>query len=204
MALYFDPEYPMDKLVKIASRSFQEGGLIIYPTDTVYGMGCDITARDTIKKLFQVKQIKGLRPLSFLCKNISQVTQYAQVSDTAYNIMKEIFQGPYTIILKTTKLVPKILLTHQTTVGIRIPSHPVIHAILENLERPIINTSVSTGTKTFLSDPGEIYEKFKNFADIIIDSGIMLEEYSSIIDLTENKPQIYRHGKGDLSWLEKE
>lgn len=204
MAIYFDRDYPQDKLIKEAVSFIQKGGIVIYPTDTVYGMGCDILAHEAVKKIFRIKQIKEFKPLSFLCRDISQAAQYARISQSAYKIMKRVFPGPYTIILKTTKQVPKILLTRQKTVGIRIPSHPLTHSLLSSLERPLINTSASTGTGTYLSDPGQINEKFGHLVDIIIDRGLMLLEYSSIIDLTDDHPLIYRKGKGDLSCLSEE
>lgn len=202
MAIYYDEDYPQDKLIKETVRYVKNGGIVIYPTDTVYGMGCDILARDAIHEIFRIKQIKGFKPLSFLCRDIAQAAQYAKISESAYKIMKRIFPGPYTLILKTTKQVPKLLLTHQKTVGIRIPSHPLALSLLKQLDRPLINTSASTGSSTYLSDPGEINEKFGHLVDIIIDRGLMLLEYSSIIDMTGDEPVVFRRAKGDLSWLE--
>lgn len=199
--LYFDSNYPAEKLINIVVNILKKDGVICYPTDTVYGIGCDISSQKAIEKIYLLKNFKKNKPLSFICRDIAQISQYAKLSNNAYKIMKELLPGPYTFILNATKLTPKILMHPKKTVGIRMPDNSICLSMIKQLGNPIINTSASFGEDEILSDPGYINEHFGHGLDAIIDKGLLYASYSSIIDLTEDVPRIIREGKGDLSWI---
>lgn len=199
--LYFDKDYPSEKLINIVVNILKKDGVICYPTDTVYGIGCDIGSQKAIEKIYLLKNFKKNKPLSFICHDIAQISQYAKVSNNAYKIMKELLPGPYTFILNATKLTPKVLMHPKKTVGIRMPDNSICLSMIKQLGNPIINTSASFGEDEILSDPGYINEHFGHGLDAIIDRGPLYASYSSIIDLTEDVPRIIRKGKGDLSWI---
>ncbi|MFH1454148.1 MAG: L-threonylcarbamoyladenylate synthase [Armatimonadota bacterium] len=199
--LYFDKDYPKEKLINIAVDMLKKGGVICYPTDTVYGIGCDIHSHQAIEKIYTLKNFKKNKPLTFICSDIGQVAKYAMLSNNAYKIMKELLPGPYTFILNSTKLTPRILMHPKKTVGIRVPDNDICLELVEKLGNPIINTSAGVAEDHILSDPGYINERFGHGLDAVIDTGLLYAAYSSIIDLTEEIPRIIREGKGDLSWI---
>ena len=199
--LYFDSDYPAEKLVNIAVDILKKDGVICYPTDTVYGIGCDIHSRKAIEKIYLLKNFKKNKPLSFICRDLGQIAQYAKVSNNAYKILKKLLPGPYTFILNAAKLTPKVLMHPRKTVGIRVPDNNICLSIVEKLGNPIVNTSASSGEDDIISDPGYINERFGHGLDSIIDRGLLSAAYSSIIDLTEDTPKIIREGKGNISWI---
>jgi tRNA threonylcarbamoyl adenosine modification protein (Sua5/YciO/YrdC/YwlC family) len=172
----------------------------VYPTDTIYGVGCDLFNQDAIRKIHRLKKIDGKKPLSFICSDLKDISRYAFVSNYAYKMMKRLLPGPYTFILKATKLVPKIAMTKQQTVGIRIPDNRICLAIVRELGNPIISTSVNKPDEGGLyNDPSEIEERFGKQLDLVIDGGVIVAEHSSIVDLTDATPRVVRKGKGDVS-----
>jgi tRNA threonylcarbamoyl adenosine modification protein (Sua5/YciO/YrdC/YwlC family) len=179
----------------------RSGGLIIYPTDTVYGIGCDINNKSAIERIYQVKGIARQKPLSFVCSNIRDISRYARISTSNFRHLKRYLPGPYTFILPGTREAPKTLISKQKTVGIRIPDHALTLAIVEALGNPIISTSVNISEQTFASDPREFSSYYEDRVDLILDSGPTWAELSSVVDLTDDDfPVVLREGQGDISW----
>jgi tRNA threonylcarbamoyl adenosine modification protein (Sua5/YciO/YrdC/YwlC family) len=198
MIITINPKNPQVRLIRKVVGVLQEGGVIGYPTDTIYGVGCDLFNPEAIQKIHRLKKM-GKKPLSFICSDLKDISQYAYVSNYAYKVMKRLFPGPYTFILKATKLVPKIAQTKQSTVGIRIPDNKICLALVKELGHPIISTSVSRPDEGLYNDPSEIEERFGNQLDLVIDGGVIVAEHSSMIDLTGDSPEVIREGKGDVS-----
>ncbi len=199
MILSINPKNPQLRLIRKVVEVLENGGIIGYPTDTVYGLGCDLFHQEAIRKIYRLKKMEGKKPLSFICADLKDISRYAFVSNYAYKMMKKLLPGPYTFILKATKLVPKIAMTRQNTVGIRIPDNKICLTLVKELGHPIISTSVYKPDETLYSDPVEIEERFGKQLDLVIDGGIIVAEHSSIIDLTDEYPKVIRKGKGDVS-----
>lgn len=199
MILTINPKNPQLRLIRRVVEVLQGGGLIGYPTDTIYGVGCDLFNPEAIKKIRQLKKIEGKKPLSFICADLKDISRYAYVSNYAYKMMKRLLPGAYTFILKATKLVPKMAMTKQNTVGIRIPNNKICLALVKELGHPIISTSVNQPDEELYNDPLNIEEHFGKQLDLIIDGGVIVAEHSSIIDLTDDFPKVVRKGKGDVS-----
>jgi tRNA threonylcarbamoyl adenosine modification protein (Sua5/YciO/YrdC/YwlC family) len=197
--LEISPDYPSERRLQQAITVLRDGGLVIYPTDTVYGLGCNLLSKKGVERIYQIKGNDKRKLLSFICPDLKEISQYALVSNPAYKIMKRLTPGPYTFILEASRLVPKILLERRKTVGIRVPDHPISQRLLQGLGKPIISTSATMANQSYLQDIDAICEIFEHRVDVIIDSGLGSIEPSSIIDLTGDQPQIVRVGKGDLS-----
>jgi len=202
MILKVNPQNPQKRAIRRAVEVLKEGGVIAYPTDTIYGLGCDLYNRGAIEKIYHLKRHSKNKRLSIICSDLKDISRYAQVPDYAYRIMKKLVPGPYTFILEATKLVPKIMLTNQRTIGIRVPDHPIPLALVKELGGPIITTSVTKPDETLYNDPQELEERFGKEVDLIIDGGIIVPQHSSIIDLTAEEPKVLRVGKGDVSFLQ--
>ena len=199
MIITVNPQNPQLRLIRKVVEVLEKGGIIGYPTDTIYGVGCDLFNPEAIRKIHRLKKIEGNKPLSFICFNLKDISQYAFVSNYAYKTMKRLLPGSYTFILKATKLVPKIAMTKQKTVGIRIPDNKICLALVKELGHPIISTSVYKPDESLYNDPVEIEERFKKQLDLVIDGGVIVAEHSSIIDLSDDIPKVIRKGKGDVS-----
>lgn len=200
MLLEINPFNPQQRLIDRVSKLLKNGAVICYPTDTGYGMGCDLFNQKAIKRLLQLKKRPKHKPFSFMCSDLTDISQYAHVSNTAYRLLKKNLPGPYTFVLPGTKLVPKVMATKQKTVGIRVPAHPISRLLLETLGNPIVNTSVDVDDQEMaLAAPYDIEQNLGNRLDLIIDGGDIYPDPSSVIDLTSNYPEILREGKGDVS-----
>ena len=200
MLLEINAENPQLRLIEPAIKQMKNGALVCYPTDTGYGIGCDLFSPKAIKRLIQLKKRPRKKPFSFMCSNLTHISQFAHVSNSAYRLLKRNLPGAYTFVLPGTKLVPKIMATKQKTVGIRVPAHPICKLLIETLGNPIINTSVQLdGEEDTLAEPFEIEQYLKNRVDVIIDGGRVFPDPSSIIDLTGDYPVILREGKGDVT-----
>lgn len=199
MILAINPKNPQLRLIRKVVEILQQGGVIGYPTDTIYGVGCDLFHQEAIRKIHRLKKIEGKKPLSFICADLKDISRYAYVSNYAYKMMKRLLPGPYTFILKATKLVPKIAMTKQNTVGIRIPDNKICLSLVKELGHPIISTSVYRPDESLYNDPAEIEERFGKQLDLVIDGGVIVAEHSSVIDLTDESPKVIREGKGDVS-----
>ncbi len=197
MMLPINATHPEPKKIDKALEVLRKGGLIAYPTGTVYGLGCDIMNKKAIEKVYRVKGIDKKKPLSFLCYDLSDLARYARVDDAAYRIMKRLVPGPYTFVLEATKEVPKLVLSKRNTVGIRVPDHPVALALLKGLGHPIISTSASFNGEMLLNAES-IQEHYKG-VDLILDAGPADNKPSTILAISENgEIDVLREGAGPL------
>lgn len=187
----------IDKLVKI----LQDGGLIIYPTDTVYAIGCDAL---NVRAVEEICKMKGINPaksnLSIICYDLSNISEYAKVDNATFKLMKKNLPGAFTFILNTTSSLPKIY-KNKKTVGIRIPNNNIIRELVNSLGNPILTSSVKDDDEVieYTTDPELIYEKYRDVVDVVIDGGYGGVEGSTVVDCTGDEPEIVRQGKGDLS-----
>ena len=192
---------PQQRFINKAIKVLKAGGIIIYPTDTVYGIGCDILNKTAIGRIQEIKNNPDIKLLSFICPNLKDISKYAKVSDYAYKTMKHLLPGPYTFILPAAKQVPKKLWNKRKSVGIRVPDHKIAISIVEGLGNPIISTSATNRKGEVLFDPLEIRNIFNSQVDLMLASGNLSGTPSSVIDLSEDTPVIVRQGAGDLSWF---
>jgi tRNA threonylcarbamoyl adenosine modification protein (Sua5/YciO/YrdC/YwlC family) len=195
------PVTPQMRYINKAVEVLKEGGVIIYPTDTVYGIGCDIYNKKALERVFDIKQDSGTKLLSFVIPNLKEIARYAKVSDYAYKSMRHLLPGPYTFILPAAREVPKKLWSKRQTVGIRIPKHNVALTLAKELGNPIISTSVTNRKGLVLYNPLEIKMIFNTQVDLMLASGNLQGEPSSIIDLSSDTPEIIRFGAGDVSYF---
>jgi tRNA threonylcarbamoyl adenosine modification protein (Sua5/YciO/YrdC/YwlC family) len=199
------PQNPQPRYIKTICDALKDGAIMLYPTDTVYAIGCDLNAKSAVQRVRQLKQLSNDKPLTFLCSSLSNISEYAMVTDQAYRIMKHLIPGPYTFVLPTTKLVPKLVMNpKRKTTGIRVPNHPICQLILQTLENPIISSSAhlhdeeeEENLPTVGLEKAKLFDTLEKHVDIIIDddseSGFAV---STIIDLTNNEPVIIREGLG--------
>lgn len=198
MLISINPDNPQQRLTDRVIDKMKNGAIICYPTDTGYGIGCDMFNQKAIKKVIQIKKRPKHKPFTFMCSSLKNISEYAHVSNSAYRLLKKNLPGPYTFVLPGTKLVPKIMSTKQKTVGIRVPDHPICQQLMETLGNPIINTSIPYED----SPPIEVFEiemALGKRVDVIIDGGPAYPDPSSVIDLTGDLPHILREGKGDVT-----
>ena len=190
------PENPQSRYLKTATELLRDGGLLIYPTDSVYGLGCDLFNKNAVEKIYRIKGNDKRKLLSFICHDLKNIAEYAYISNAAYKIMRHLLPGPYTFILNATKQVPKILLEKRKTVGIRVPDNVVCQALLAEFGSPIISTSACLSDQEYLSDPDEIEATFLHLADLFMDSGPGGLDPSTVVDFTQDEPVVIRQGKG--------
>jgi tRNA threonylcarbamoyl adenosine modification protein (Sua5/YciO/YrdC/YwlC family) len=195
------PQHPHVRAINKAVDILKNDGVIIYPTDTVYGLGASIKSKSAIERIYNIKKISNHKLLSFICSDFQNVSQYAYISNIAFKIMKRCLPGPFTFILPATRLVPKILFQKRPTVGVRIPDSILCQTLVKELGLPIISTSVPAGADEILNDPLEIDKRYSTKIDLLLDNGILVSEPSTIVDLTTEDPVIIRKGKGDISLL---
>ena len=194
MRIEINPEHPEPRKIARAVEVLRKGGVIAYPTDTVYGLGCDIFQKKAVEQIYLMKQMREDQPLAFVCADLSDISKYAQVDDRAYRVMRRLLPGPYCFILESTREVPKILMMKRKTVGIRVPDHPVAQALIKELGNPIVSTSATSRGET-LNDPADIDLAFPQL-DLILDAGYGLLEPSTVVDMTGGEPVIVREGTG--------
>jgi tRNA threonylcarbamoyl adenosine modification protein (Sua5/YciO/YrdC/YwlC family) len=200
---YFElhPVNPEIRFINKAIKVLKEGGVIIYPTDTVYGIGCDIFNKQALDRVKQIKGDSDIKLLSFICPNLKDIAKYAKVSDYAYKTMKKLLPGPYTFILPAARNVPKKLWSKRKTVGIRIPDHPIALRIVNAMGNPIVSTSTTTRKGELLVDPLEIRSVFDFQVDLMLASVNIIGESSTVIDMSGEDPVIVRLGAGDISYF---
>ncbi len=198
---FFDlhPVTPQQRLINKAAEVIKEGGIIIYPTDTVYGLGCDIFNKEALERLFQIKNDAITKMFSFVCADLKDIAKYAKVSDYAYRTMKHLLPGAYTFVLPAAKDVPKKLWSKRKTVGIRVPNNEISLAIARAVGNPIISTSVTNRKGEVLSDINEIKSIFNPLVDLMLSVGNLSNQPSSVIDLSNGTPEILRIGAGDVT-----
>lgn len=201
--LKIHPLNPEQRKIKHVVEVLKRGGIIVYPTDTIYGIGCDLMNRKAIEKLCHILNIKPQKlDLSFICHDLSHISEYVRRIDTpVFKLLKKALPGPFTFILESSSKVPKILNVNKKTVGIRIPDHEVPRMIVEALGNPLITSSIKDDDviKEYTTDPEEMYEHLKHVIDIVIDSGAGGNIPSTVVDCTSHELQIIRQGLGDLN-----
>ncbi len=193
------PVTPQLRYINKAVEVLKNGGVIIYPTDTIYGLGCDIYNREALERVYEIKHEAGTKLFSFIIADFKDISRYAKVSDYAYKTMRHLLPGPYTFVLPAAKEVPKKLWTKRKTVGIRIPNHPIALLLAKELGNPIISTSVTNRKGEVLFTPEEIQVIFNTQVDLMLSAGALEGKPSSIIDLSGEEPEIIREGAGDVS-----
>ncbi|MBL0701854.1 MAG: threonylcarbamoyl-AMP synthase [Desulfosarcina sp.] len=199
MLIKLNPENPPERLIKKAVAILKKGGIISYPTDTFYGIGCDIMNKKAIERIYQIKQRNKNIPFSFICSGLKNISSYAKVSNYAYKTMKRLLPGPYTFILEGSKIVPKIMLTKRKTAGIRVPDNNICIALVNELGNPVLSTSASKPDNTILNDPSFIQDYYDTRIDLVIDGGSVPGQPSSVVSLIDDIPEVIRDGVGDVS-----
>jgi tRNA threonylcarbamoyl adenosine modification protein (Sua5/YciO/YrdC/YwlC family) len=201
MYLTIHPKTPEPRKIREAAQILRDGGLLIYPTDTVYGLGCDIHNRRAVERIHQIKNVKvGKADFSFICYDLSHIAEYARVETGYFKLMKKALPGPFTFILPASQKVPKILDTPKKTVGIRIPDHLIPRLLVQELGNPILTTSLKDDDEIieYATDPELIYEKFGKTVDLVIGGGAGNVIPSTIVDCTGDEPVVLRQGLGVL------
>ncbi len=198
MLIQIHTETPGKKRLLLGVEALQKGELIIYPTDTLYGLGCDIYNKSAIEKIYKLKKMDKRKPLSIICSDFPQIAEYAHISNYAFKIVKRLLPGPYTIILPATNKVPKILISKQRTIGIRIPDSNFSRELVRELGNPIVTTTLESDIEMDISDPEVIHERYQNQVKYVYSDGISYAKMSTVIDLTGPEMVLVRSGQGDL------
>ena len=202
MLIKINQQNPQERLILKVVDILKNGGIVVYPTDTYYGIGCDIMNKKAIERIYQIKQRNKNKPFSFICSDLKNISQYAKVSNYAYKTMKRLLPGPYTFILEGSKFVPKIMLTKRKTAGIRVPENPICLALVKELGNPVITTSATRPDGTIFHDASLIHEYFGKRVDVVIDGSIVPGQPSSVILLINDIPEVIRKGLGDVTIFE--
>jgi tRNA threonylcarbamoyl adenosine modification protein (Sua5/YciO/YrdC/YwlC family) len=201
MLLHIHPQNPQPRLIRTVVECLERGGIIIYPTDTIYGLGCDILHQRAIEKICRIKNVDPKKAqLSFICPDLSHLSDYAkQIPTATYRLLKEHLPGPYTFILPASKMVPKILQSKKDTIGLRIPDNNIASTIIRELGRPILSASLPGEMVEDYTDPEIMHENFMNRVDMVIDGGIGGTIPSTVVDCTGDEPLLIREGLGKWS-----
>jgi len=200
MLLAINPDNPQQRLVRQVVDVLENGGVIAYPTDTTYGIGCSIFSRKGLDRIYQIKQREKKKPFSFICASQADISKYAQVSNYAFKLMKRLLPGAYTFVLDATKIVPDLLTTKQKTVGVRMPDNAICAAIVEMLGHPIVTTSANLSGEEPIGDPREVFRLMGKQLDVVVDGGMLSADVSSVVSLLGDRPVVLRSGAGDTSW----
>lgn len=193
------PEHPQPRLIRRAADVLRAGGLIVHPTDTTYAIGVRFDNKNGVELLYQIKKKSLKRPLSFLCKDLSNISEFANVGDEAYRTMRRLLPGPYTFILEAKKTAPRITQTERKEIGIRVPDNPICLALIEELGEPMVSTSAYIHGGEILADPEEILRELGGFVDMVIDAGFLHAEPSTIISFLDDEARLIRAGKGPFA-----
>jgi tRNA threonylcarbamoyl adenosine modification protein (Sua5/YciO/YrdC/YwlC family) len=198
MLVSVHPDNPQERIIKQIADCLKDGGVVIYPTDTVYGLGCDIFQPKAVERICRIKGIDPEKAnLSFICSDLSDLSKYARAITTPqYRFIKQYIPGPFTFILSASKEVPKILKSKKNTIGLRVPDHNITHAIAAALGHPILSSSLPGDMVEEYTDPELIFKKFNKLVDMVVDGGIGGMEYSTVVDMTDEQPEIIRQGLG--------
>ncbi len=205
MLIKIHPENPQERKIKQVIEVLRDGGVIIYPTDTVYGLGCDINNQRAIERICKIKGIKAKNAnLSFICADLSNISAYTKpFSTSVYKLMKRSLPGPFTFILEANSTVPKLLKNRKKTVGIRVPNSPIVRDLVEGLGQPLLSSSIKNLDEEddiveYPTDPYEIYEQYQHLVDLVIDGGVSYNVPSTVVDCTDDEPFLIRQGLGEL------
>lgn len=192
------PDNPQSRLIKQAAQIIHGGGIVALPTDSCYALVCHLDDKAAVEKLRRIRDIDEKQLLTLLCRDLSEIAQYARVDNSQFRLLKAATPGPFTVILEATREVPRRL-SHPSrkTIGLRVPENAIAHALLAELGQPLIGSTLITPENELLNDPGEIRERFAKQVDLIIDGGACTMEPTTIIDLTAAQPLLVRQGRGD-------
>ncbi len=199
--LPIDPVHPEPHRVHRAVAALEASGVLAFPTDSYYGLGCDLSSKAAVERIYALKGRDRRKPLSVICSDLAEITRYAKVSNFAFRVLKRLTPGPFTFVLEATKEVPDALSTKQQTVGIRIPNAPIALSMIAQLGRPLASTSAATPDGEPLIDPQEILDVFGHGLDLIVDGGYTLHEPSTVVSLVGDELNILRQGKGEIRGL---
>jgi len=202
MAQYFEvhPDNPQQRLIYQAAKIIQEGGLVIYPTDSSYALGCHMGDKSAMERIQRIRKLDSKHHFTLLCSDLSEIGNYAKVDNSAYRLMKTLTPGPYTFLLKATSDVPRRLMNQKKkTIGVRVPQNPIAHALLAELGEPIMSsTLIPAGEELPMDDAYDIREKYEHEVDLVIDGGFCGIEPTTVISLIEGSPEVLREGKGAI------
>ena len=201
MMISINPDNPQARHIDQVVECLKKGGIIAYPTDTIYGVGCDIFNKKGIQKIHQIKQRDPRKPLSFICSDLSEITKYAHVSNLAFKLMKRHLPGSYTFVLDALRTVPDLITTKQRTVGIRIPDNNIVREIVRGLGFPLVTTSANVSGDETYQDPSFIQDDWGAMLDIVVDVGLLYGEPSTVISLRNDEVEVLRQGCGDTDWI---
>ncbi|MCK5661975.1 MAG: threonylcarbamoyl-AMP synthase [Thiotrichaceae bacterium] len=206
MAQFFEihPQNPQKRLIQQAVKIIDEGGLIVYPTDSSYALGCHIGDKHAMERIQRLRKLNNKHHFTLVCNDLSEIGTYAKVDNSSYRLMKTLTPGPYTFLLKATSEVPRRLMNpKRKTIGVRVPDNIITHSILEELGQPIMSsTLISAGEKDALDDAEEIRDKYQHEVDLVIDGGSCGVEPTTVINLIDGNPEVLRFGKGDAEFLD--
>ncbi len=201
MLLPVNPLHPEPHKIRRAVDALERGEVIAYPTDTVYGLGCDLMNKKAVDRLYQIKRMSPSQPLAFICPDLSDIARYAIVENTTYRLLRRLLPGPYCFILEATREVPRLIQSKRKTVGIRVPNHEVILAVVRELGRPVISTTANVdGDPEALIDPDEIDDRFPGLA-LVLDAGAGGRTPTTVVDLSKGVPEVVREGAGPVDQL---
>jgi tRNA threonylcarbamoyl adenosine modification protein (Sua5/YciO/YrdC/YwlC family) len=200
MLLPIDPVNPKPRQIQRIAEILRTGGVIAYPTDTTYGIGCSIFNKKGIERIYLLKQREKKKPFSFICTDLSEVSRYARLSNFAFKILKRHLPGPYTFVLEATSVVPDLVMTRQKTVGIRIPENRICLEMVSALGHPVVTTSANRSGEEPIGDPWLVHEELGNDLDLVIDGGLLPHDVSSVVSLIGDRVEVLRRGVGDISW----
>lgn len=198
---YIHPDNPQPRLINQSIEILQKGGVIVYPTDSGYALGCMLGDKQAMERICRIRQIDDKHNFTLVCRDLSEISLYAHVDNSAYRLIKNNTPGNYTFILKATKEVPRRLMNDKRkTIGLRVPSNPIALALLETLGEPLMSTTLMLpGSEMAESDPEEIRDRLSKQVDLIIHGGYLGQQPTTVIDLTEDSPVIIREGTGDAA-----
>ena len=198
--LAIHPDNPQQRLLDQALEHLRTGGLIAYPTDTCYGLGCSIFEKKAIDAIYRIKRLQADKPLSFICADLKHISKYGIVSNKAYKLMRKHLPGPYTFVLPATREVPRLLQSKRKQVGIRVPNQPVTLELVRQLGHPIISTTCQmAGDEQPCADVYDIKDRFAHAVDVAIDGDYIFPEYSTVVSIEDDIVEILREGKGEIS-----
>ena len=206
MAQFFQihPENPQVRLIRQAVSIIQEGGLVIYPTDSSYALGCHIGDKGAMERIRRIRKVDDAHNFTLVCRDLTEISHYAKIDNQDYRLLKNLTPGPYTFIHKATKQVPRRLMhPKRKTIGIRVPDNEIVRALLQELSEPIMSTTlILPGEEMPLTDPYEMRDLLDHQVDLIIDGGYCGYEATTVVVMTDHQPEVVRAGKGDTSLFE--
>jgi len=202
MLLEINPDNPQPRLISKVVEVLKNGGVVAYPTDTTYGIGCSIFSKKGIERIYVIKQRERKKPFSFICTDLSEIARYAKVSNYAFKLLKRLLPGPYTFVMEANSVVPDLLQTKQKTVGIRIPDNKICLAIVKELGHPIVTTSANLSGEDPIGNPWQVENDMGKLLDFVVDGGDLTADVSSVVSIIGDFPEVLRKGVGDVSWCE--